>query len=75
MVPGFVHEVNSSAHLVGEVVAIYLVAVGLTSRAFNLDAMALQDGCFFKNTKLIIAYQSRTSSMHACRREEVEGWF
>lgn len=48
---------KTSGYLVGEVVAIHLVAVGLTSGTLNINAMALQDGCFFKNTNLIIAYQ------------------
>lgn len=45
------------AHLVWEIIAIHLITVGLTTWTLNLDAMALQDGCFFKNTNFIIAYQ------------------
>lgn len=52
-------------YLVGEVVAVYLIAVGLTSWTLNLDAMALQDGCFFKNTNLIIAYRPQTATTHS----------
>lgn len=48
-------------YLVREVVAIHLVAVGLASWTLNLDAMALQDGCFFKNTNPIIAYRPQTT--------------
>lgn len=36
------------ANLVGEVVAVHLVAVGLAPWTLDLDAVALQDGCFFK---------------------------
>lgn len=46
---------------VREVVAIHLVAVGLTSWTLNLDAVTLQDGCFFKNTNLIIAYRPQST--------------
>lgn len=51
----------SALYLVGEVVAIHLVAVGLASRTLNLDAVALQDGCFFKKTNPIIAYRPLTT--------------
>ncbi len=49
-------------YLVREVVAVHLVAVGLTSWTLNLDAVALQDGCFFKKTNLIIAYRPQTTT-------------
>lgn len=48
-------------YLVREVVAVHLVAVGLTAWTLNLDAVALQDGCFFKNTNLIIAYRPQAA--------------
>lgn len=54
-----VATVTRAAHLVGEVAPIHLVAVGLASRTLDLNAMALQDGCFFKNTNLIIVYRPR----------------
>lgn len=47
------------AHLIGEVAGVHLVTVGLAPWALHLDAMALQDGCFFKNTNAIIAYWPR----------------
>ena len=48
---------SSITDLVGEVVAVHLVTVGLPSRTLNIYAMALQDGCFFKNTQTTIADQ------------------
>lgn len=45
-------------YLVWKVIAIHLITVRLAARTLNLDAMTLQDGCFFKNTELIIVYRS-----------------
>lgn len=56
-------------YLVREVVAIHLVAVGLTSWTLNFNAMALQDGCFFKNTNPIIAYRPQTATRSDASRQ------
>ncbi|TNN58781.1 hypothetical protein EYF80_031026 [Liparis tanakae] len=61
------HTSELLSYLVGEVVAVHLVAVGLTAWTLNLDAVALQDGCFFKNTDLIIAYRPQAS--HEARKD------
>lgn len=53
------------AYLVGKVVAVHFVAVGLTSWTLDLDAMALQDGCFFKNTEPIIEHQTTETTTTA----------
>lgn len=60
--------VHHPAYLVGEVVAVHFVAVGLTSWTLDLDAMALQDGCFFKNTEPIIEHQPLTTTTTMCGR-------
>ena len=52
-----------TGHLVREVVAIHFITVGLTAWTLNLDTVALQDGCFFKNTNLIIAYRSQKQQL------------
>lgn len=52
-------------YLVRKVVSVHLVAVRLTSWTLNLNAMALQDGCFFKNTNAIIAYRPRGTTQLA----------
>lgn len=54
-------------YLVREVVAVHLVAVRLTSWTLNLNAMALQDGCFFKNTNAIIAYRPQNNNALRCK--------
>lgn len=60
---------GQASHLVRKVVAIHLIAVGLTSRTLNIDAVALQDGCFFKNTDPIIAYRPQTATRSAVSQE------
>lgn len=55
-------------YLVREVVAVHLVAVRLTSWTLNLNAMALQDGCFFKNTNAIIAYRPQNNNALRCKQ-------
>lgn len=60
---------GQASHLVREVVAIHLVTVGLTSRTLNIDAVALQNGCFFKNTDPIIAYRPQMATRSAVSQE------
>lgn len=55
---GFLQRRPGTSYLLGEVAGVHVVAVGLPPRTLDVDAVTLQDGCFFKNTKPLIDIDS-----------------